>query len=745
MVPRVSHRQAVRSLLVVVVCLVFFSMWRLNHHILRNDVDTRDSRNKLVVVSEQHLHGIVTNAAGAAHNNLARHRNATVDKAKPALTRPLQSVIFSSVGNFLMEHATLWATETPTEHAAASSIHHVTLTCEAFSQPQVLDACMHYFRQSTVMGRVFSVVSVVSPGTLPKTPHRLSKSHNASFLEGQREVLQRLQPHAAKMKQLAMERLTARRQQHLDVAALVASLDAQHRGDDCARVTSVFEALDATQNRRALFNPHVRVLSGDGLQSRPLSDDRWVLLLRSAAVVVMTLDEGIRHDARSALPATAKVVPWANTGLQPGQSQVLQRLSDVFALPHVSEQCSFTAVHDVDDAVDFPVAVVVSCADRSSIVRQGTPLCSGEEASEAATAPNTTSLQWHPICHRNSAHALHLESAIKWGTKTAVFKGSHRGRAVAVKMFNIFQYQTFAGFFALVRGTTIRYPLINYPSSSCLDAATEAVYQYQPFLGKGSNLLLFMKAEGKTLPWQHRVELAVQLLCMFVHLHEHPVGVFTFDDNHPEQYYVREIKNATSRDRLVMHMVDIDTLQLAEPVDGTAVQHRATPRNTSQYRITCRCFYCHGRSDCLFINSVEGYKACGQWSDPTNGAADHEDMRSVSHRECDASNDSWFIAQLLYLIGKGSVAWQQIPHSEVVSRLQSGRVPTLKTPEPLYDALVEDLFRRKVEVSEALIEGRLGPLCHKYRCRVSAEPTRAGEAQCPAVVHASTPYVSPLI
>lgn len=74
-----------------------------------------------------------------------------------------------------------------------------------------------------------------------------------------------------------------------------------------------------------------------------------------------------------------------------------------------------------------------------------------------------------------------------------------------------------------------------------------------------------------------------------------------FDDNHPDQYYVTKQSN----DSVVLSMLYLDALQVAAPGPQRATY--------------CRCFYCKGRSNCQFINTLEGYSACGQVDEPTGG------------------------------------------------------------------------------------------------------------------------------
>ncbi|RNF12429.1 transferase [Trypanosoma rangeli] len=147
----------------------------------------------------------------------------------------------------------------------------------------------------------------------------------------------------------------------------------------------------------------------------------------------------------------------------------------------------------------------------------------------------------------------------------------------------------------------------------------------------------------------------------------HPNGFFLYDDNHPGQYLLKKDGNGFYTVRLI----DIDTFQ-----KGTTVP-LASPRypysNVSSH---CRCFYCHGRSNCMFFNTYEAYEACGQVHS-REAWGNEMPLMVRPGRLCDGSSDMWFEAQLLFFLFDGTVAWRALNHDELLHQINSGRVPPL--------------------------------------------------------------------
>jgi hypothetical protein len=316
----------------------------------------------------------------------------------------------------------------------------------------------------------------------------------------------------------------------------------------------------------------------------------------------------------------------------------------------------------------------------------------------------------------------HLDKVLKFGTKTAVYSGAagvavtlHGEKASAknddaavdtaptaaekalVKQYDLLQYAEFHGLHRYLKGG-LRHPFIHAPTSACVaNIATTpregsdsparqssssdvtkgtaapsgrwSVLQLQPLLRGGMNLKSHMKAVAeKGVAWTatDRIDVAIQILCMFQFLHSHPLAPFTFDDNHPEQYYLRWNAKAaaagasvaggakgtpTTSPRYDVSLIDLDTLQLA----------RASNNGT-----VCRCFYCQGRANCMFLNHFEGLLACGQTVHEDDGNTEVRGRRAVEPR-CDGpASDSWFLGQVLVYLGTGRVL---LPHVPLVQAL----------------------------------------------------------------------------
>ena len=317
----------------------------------------------------------------------------------------------------------------------------------------------------------------------------------------------------------------------------------------------------------------------------------------------------------------------------------------------------------------------------------------------------------------HSPEALSINKMLKSGTKTGVYLGTGGGgnTTVLLKHFNVGQYSLFNGFHAL-SSHPLRTPLVNYPEGACLDrASSDSVFQVQPFI-RGENLNKFMqRSKSKKLAWSDRLELAVQLVCAMHFLHHHPLGVFTYDDNHPQQYMVTE--NGSG---MLLRMIDIDTVQLGKGDGRTGLNNVST---------RCRCFYCRGKSNCMFVNTLEGYEGCGQSEDdPESG--NHEVLKNVlPGRRCSAAGDMWFTGQMLIFLVDGAAPWQHKSLAEVLRLLRSGVVPSHPSGDEEYDAIAEHCMTQRTDTGTVL-EG-LSRLCEKYNCRMP---------KCPPTFFAPKPF-----
>eukprot|EP01059_Diplonema_ambulator_P024032 TRINITY_DN39790_c0_g1_i1.p1 TRINITY_DN39790_c0_g1~~TRINITY_DN39790_c0_g1_i1.p1 ORF type:complete len:394 (+),score=21.91 TRINITY_DN39790_c0_g1_i1:95-1183(+) len=203
--------------------------------------------------------------------------------------------------------------------------------------------------------------------------------------------------------------------------------------------------------------------------------------------------------------------------------------------------------------------------------------------------------------------SLTLSKPLSLGGKTALYKGTFKGAPVGVKQYPLKLYKTFEGFQFFTGLTSVRHPFINYPTAACYHPESDTVLQTQKFL-KGKDLRNWRKTEDrKTIGDGTVIEWALRVACIHEFLHGHEEGPFTYDDNHPGQYFITE-------DGPVL--IDIDTIQKADPNGHT----------------TCRCFGCNGgRANCQFLNSPEGYQFCS--SHPTTS--------------CTTKTDIWFLGQVL--------------------------------------------------------------------------------------------------
>lgn len=712
--PRMAKAFA-RLLICLMVFAVFFFSWRLHNIVVAHGLKNAKNENAVAMGgsgSEVHLKELRLHAKApegwSSHTVGERRPNRTLHgslERSPLTGEAFDNIMIRTVQNTLFEDESLWG-GLPEAHPR------LAVACDLGNASRN-SRCASFFRQAFRKQRSFAVIPL-------QRGDRRSSSH---WLVSPPDVTLRIPSQCELMKSNTLQRLRALHQHPLNTTALIRniSLTSQLRRSECLRQVTSLKQLIGSRNLHGARLPSARILSAHHLAfvgatpELPASATLQVVF-HSASLVVFALDD---------------------VGLDPaagdGPSPLLDAIAAEFERPEVSRACFFASAHDLEDAVERPVAVLVRCNDTDAAA----PSCPTDDDASALHGNTSLATRGLATLCADSSVPLHLSAALKWGTKTAIFRGTYDDRKVAVKMFHVEQYRTFGGFLRMMEHS-VRSPYINYPSSSCFDPTHEAVFQLQPLLSKGKNLLQHMKAEGKTMSWPHRLELCLQLLCAFHHLHEHPAGFVTFDDNHPEQYYITSEQSTDGR-HLRLTMVDIDTLQIAEQQSSADA---AAVRDPRAYKIQCRCFFCHGRSDCLFLNSLRGYRACGQGpEDPSHG--DREDLSRVhAGKQCDGHNDMWFLAQLFYLIGKGSVAWSQVPHAEVVSRLQAGTVPTLTTDEPAFNKLVDDMFHLRVGVTDALaVVDRL--------CATRVGCRREGEAEGAVCQSdwsaAANPYSSPLI
>ncbi|RNF26491.1 transferase [Trypanosoma conorhini] len=273
------------------------------------------------------------------------------------------------------------------------------------------------------------------------------------------------------------------------------------------------------------------------------------------------------------------------------------------------------------------------------------------------------------LCEHLPGRVL-LARSIKYGSRTAIFHGKWRKQKVIVKLFHPYQYFSFQGFRDFMQERSRRSPLIHYPAFSCYSSKYNGIFQVQPVLGGHVTLQSLLSPWGarKRVSLRQRLEIAVQIVCIFEFLHAgHPAGFFLYDDNHPGQYLLKK----EGDDFYAVRLIDIDTLQ-----KGTAAP-LATPRypysNVSSH---CRCFYCRGRSNCMFFNTNEAYEACGQLQSREAWVAEMP-LLVRPGRLCDGSSDMWFEAQLLFFLFDGTVAWRALSRDALLHQIKSGRVPRL--------------------------------------------------------------------
>eukprot|EP01060_Flectonema_neradi_P009154 TRINITY_DN16540_c0_g1_i1.p1 TRINITY_DN16540_c0_g1~~TRINITY_DN16540_c0_g1_i1.p1 ORF type:complete len:496 (+),score=73.93 TRINITY_DN16540_c0_g1_i1:83-1570(+) len=279
---------------------------------------------------------------------------------------------------------------------------------------------------------------------------------------------------------------------------------------------------------------------------------------------------------------------------------------------------------------------------------------------------------------------LELTKSLHIGGKTALYKGTYKGDPVGVKHYPPELYESFTGFHLFVSHTAWRHPWINYPTGACM--YDDNILQRQPFL-IGYDLTKWKEKKKKKLEMGEIISWAMRIACIHQFMHTHPDGPFTYDDNHPGQYFITD-------DGPVM--VDIDTMQ------------KTLPNKTT----TCRCFGCNGgRANCQFINSPEGFKHClGSSTEPT----------------CGVQTDIWFLGQILNgILPKGTLTPMTKFGKDVSAAVLRGEIPKVESPDDDYTNLVRNCFSMdpadRPTASE--IVSKLADICEKYdSCKTAKCP-----------------------
>ncbi|KAH9597328.1 hypothetical protein LSM04_009261 [Trypanosoma melophagium] len=386
---------------------------------------------------------------------------------------------------------------------------------------------------------------------------------------------------------------------------------------------------------------------------------------------------------------------------------------------------------DDEVVVDFPFVLRIHCPNTLQMIKSSNHISSPYWYDDLIPLESKAS----PVLCEHFSEPVELSRIIKFGAKTAIMRGLWRGKDVIVKVLHPYQYFLFEGFNTFMREEKIRSPLIHYPILSCYSNTYSAIFQIQTFLRGYKSLELFapMRRNITALSLRQRAEIGMQILCIFNFLHtQHPNGFFVYDDNHAGQYLIK----GDSKGFFSVRLIDIDTLQL-----GSAQSTFNSSYPYSNYSTRCRCFYCHGRSNCLFFNTYEGYQGCGQLRN--NIAWNLEIPRLVRDgRRCHGSSDIWFEAQLLYLLLDGSVAWRRLQRAELIERIEMEDVPTLRAKgmarehSELVNLLLSRMFTSRP--TEAVVLEDLKELCKRLKCRPAA-------LKCPSLVSSKTgSYSSPL-
>ncbi|ORC84566.1 uncharacterized protein TM35_000431340 [Trypanosoma theileri] len=339
-----------------------------------------------------------------------------------------------------------------------------------------------------------------------------------------------------------------------------------------------------------------------------------------------------------------------------------------------------------------------------------------------------------PLLCEHFSDPFILTRILKFGTKTAIMRGIWREEDVVVKVMHPHQYLSFEGFNAFMREDKRRSPLIHYPILSCYSNTYSAIFQIQLFLQgfKSLESTLQSRKHAPLMTLRQRTEIAIQILCIFQFLHtQHPNGFFVYDDYHPGQFLIKE----ENKGYFSVRLIDIDTLQLGK---AQSIVNASYPY--SNYTTHCRCFYCRGRSNCMFFNTYEGYESCGQLRN--SNAWNLEIPRLVNRGKlCDGSSDMWFEAQMLYFLLDGAVAWRYLKRDELIERIELKQVPSLRVKGMTgeYSEDVKLLLSRMFvsRPTESVVLEDLQQLCVKLKCEQTA-------LECPALVSSTTgSYSSP--
>ena len=445
------------------------------------------------------------------------------------------------------------------------------------------------------------------------------------------------------------------------------------------------------------------------------------------------ISEQIRHPLEAA-PVRRSVVELMNDAVAVGDVQVVSASLVTWALQQVQEDGLFRQerLHNL-----FRSAKSTYVVQRGRVNRQldflrdmpPPPTCNvtrlrprgGSTALRVecmSLAAPANAMQ--PLCADIAAGQLMIVKMLRTPPKTGVYEGLLGDSHIVLKHFNFARYASFDGFHQLV-SHPLRSPLVNIPVGACADpAASDSVFQAQRFV-EGQSLYWYVRDDPSRITWQIRIELAMQITCAMRFLHTHPLGVFAFDDNHPEQYMVTPSANNTLPPKLTM--VDLDSVQLMHPDTDGATSEALTLRN---YSGRCRCFHCRGKAACMFENTLEGYRKCKQNGEGMSGDVE---VTADPDARCDASADMWFLGQLLVFLVHGKMPWERYSLASSLHSLRIGMIPVIPSNEPDFDNLVRRVLVERIE-TEAVLELLL-PLCTRYHCRIT---------QCPAPYFASSPF-----
>eukprot|EP01065_Artemidia_motanka_P024002 TRINITY_DN28655_c0_g1_i1.p1 TRINITY_DN28655_c0_g1~~TRINITY_DN28655_c0_g1_i1.p1 ORF type:complete len:487 (+),score=138.33 TRINITY_DN28655_c0_g1_i1:44-1462(+) len=340
---------------------------------------------------------------------------------------------------------------------------------------------------------------------------------------------------------------------------------------------------------------------------------------------------------------------------------------------------------------------VVCCGNGASSTPSAAATCDAlTEAGCTETAGLTVSCGSVAVAEWRGCAGLSLVRHLRFGGKTALYLGERAGERVAVKHFTRDWYDTFAGFHTLAAGSVRRHPWMNFPTWVCgMPGPHPSALQVQPLLD-GPDLSRWRAPPGEG--WPLRLRFMLRIACVFRWLHAHPLGPFSFDDNHPSQYVVHRGEGPV--------MVDLDTVRRTEP-DGSA---------------PCRCFACKGgRANCVFPNSPEGFRSCRTGS---------------TEPVCGTRSDMWFVGLLLWhlLPGGGGTPLSGVPPRKLASAVMGGKRPDVHpaTPSDLR-RLIARLWAAGSRPNASEAVDVLSGLCRQYDC---------GAPDCPAETLADVPYTA---